>query len=541
MAHDALRHIGFRCALLVATKAEIAKLAASVRGALGLTVSNKAASGIYNDGPLYHTKRVVQKRSQSVEMANRVLEDVGLLYIRISVRSLNATRMTPVINVLTHTFTHVTDVRHSMIAAAKAGDQVDRDIAAGVPPTSQCHCDPVATKTELHGCEVCTRLCICVERQRDRLGRWACRPCIAKQTTAVETDERAGESLSMSIVRHSFTQSLRQECKQAGTEPEDEQKIRDAALSNLREKLSDCGPSQYVDEFTGRKAEVMHEVPLPLGVNPTTPRHHPDTPSVDAVFPRMISKVVTSPRYFVHAEDNLAIISRVLQYAKYMYLPGTLAIISDYLKLAGEHRTVKAKKNLLQNLQPFHILSYKHALRKVARTAGDAVQADFDQEVAQYISGKLLPQEDALRAKIRRVSHNAVGMRVGQRIWDEPTTFRLASICSEMKLKHPVAKLDSAADGAPWIFEEEMPADWCWNSWATICIERRDRMRTQCNKWHEMKDNAETIFLEWMYQHFTDDPQYGDGLNIVSVYCVVGCLFNIARVSVPCTESGQTR
>lgn len=116
------------------------------------------------------------------------MADTGInkLY-NITIKSLNASRVTPVIKVLVHTFTHLEDVRYSITEAAKAADQVNSDIAAGLPPSSQCYCDDDATKKELHACEACSLLCICNERQLDRLGRWACRPCILKQTNALSS------------------------------------------------------------------------------------------------------------------------------------------------------------------------------------------------------------------------------------------------------------------------------------------------------------------------------------------------------------------
>lgn len=323
--------------------------------------------------------------------------------------------------------------------------------------------------------------------------------------------------MAMGVIRHSITRSLRLESKVSGIDRKERLALLEAAVINLKQKQRfdghDCGPSQYLDEFTGCVEEVMHEVPLALGANPTTPSSHPTRPSVDAVFPRMPSKVFPS-RYFVHAEGNVAVTSAVLQYAKYTYLPGSLAIISDYLKLDNQHRTVEARVKLFHDLRPFHILTYKHSLHKSARTTGEVVQAEFDQQQAQYISGKLIPgQDDHLTAKASRVCRNAIATRASLQIWDVPTTSRLASICSEMHLRYK-ENFRSASDGAPWISLVDMPVDWSWNSWATICTERLARMRIFCNRRHEMKDNAETLFLEWMYQHCTDDPQYGDGLDL---------------------------
>jgi hypothetical protein len=542
-AQDILRYLSLRCYNVVANEAQMEKLVSFEREAIKLPKSSapksgarklsapksdapksgapkqnasapkpgaiKSALNLYRGFQLYQTKK--ELKSIVIRPARAVMADTGInkLY-NIRIKSLNASRVTPVINVLVHTFTHLEDVRYSIIEAAKAADQVNSDIAAGLPPSSQCYCDDDATKKELHACEACSLLCICNERQLDRLGRWACRPCILKQTKRAQLDQRQGESLAMTFVRASITNSIRRESKQTGLRREEEDQLLEAAIVKLRGRFEGCGPSQYLDGFTGCMEEVMHEVPMPLGVNPITPRHHCTTPSVDALFPRMPSEVFPS-KYFNHAEGNLAIISRGLQYAKFTYLPGCLALIAQYLKLGD--RRIEAKRNLVQDLHPFHVLSYKHGYQRNTRAAGEVVQAEFEQQQAQYISGKLIAkQDDHLEAKTRRVSDRLVPTSVGQLIWDKSTTTRLWKICFAMHHKYHKNFL-AAPDGAPWPFAEDMPTDWRWNSWATLCVERRERMRVFCNKGFEMKDTAETIFLECMYQHCTDDPQYA-GLGL---------------------------
>ena len=84
--------------------------------------------------------------------------------LAIAVHSYNITRLTPVIDALFRVYISELDVRRAWIRAAMVADEVNLDIAEGIPADSRCGCHDITANTELHCCEQCTRPTICKMR-----------------------------------------------------------------------------------------------------------------------------------------------------------------------------------------------------------------------------------------------------------------------------------------------------------------------------------------------------------------------------------------
>lgn len=173
-AQDALRYIYLQCAAVVANPKQMEQMVFAQRD----EIKGKASSYIYDSAKLYYMQSMNSKVRTEIAIAVRAHADIGTkkrTFLRINIESLNANRVTPAIDALIQTFSHILDVRYSIVACAKAADQINRDIIERVPASSHCYCDTTTTQQELHGCEACGQPSICVDRRRDRLGRWACK------------------------------------------------------------------------------------------------------------------------------------------------------------------------------------------------------------------------------------------------------------------------------------------------------------------------------------------------------------------------------
>ncbi|KAK3722970.1 hypothetical protein LTR37_002116 [Vermiconidia calcicola] len=516
IAQDALRYIAIQCQGVVASAERMEFLVAFWRNSLGLDYASPLRPGVYGGRSFFHVYLEQGRRTTRIEFTpalNRDISASDTLRPVIFIQSMNANRVTPALDALVQNYTAEPDIRNAIIESAKTADQVNLDIAEGIPPSSHCDCDDAATSTELHCCESCTDPTICKSRSYDRYGRLVCPACFYRQKLAQQVDERKGETLAEGIARHSFERSFRRECRPRGIDPylPKQKLIIDTAVKALMKKLpKDLGPTMYVDEYTGRAEEIMHEVPLSR-VNPSRRRTTATMLSVDAVFPRMPS--TTDPEtYYVHAEDNVAITSTTCQYAKYTFLVGVLQVISKYMNVQDPSDT--DVEELLDALRSFQLLRLKQKYTKTART-NDKVDPKLHQkDMDQWVSGKPVAGEhgyweaEALRYVSGRVPSTQ------SYIWDSETRMRLSKLAKQIADEYG-KDLVSAEDGAPWMgIRATMPKDWNWNSWAVLCNERKDRMRVACNKKWETRDTAESLFAEIIYQTYTDDPRYGDGLRL---------------------------
>lgn len=176
-AQDALRYLSSRLTNIVATDSRFAELLEFWQSQIGINIVGAKKSGIYGGRPLYSINLKLP-RSLIVRPSAYVLRDISpkkqISEVVIFVKSLDSSRVTPVLDTLLQNYAAGMDVRQTLIEAAKIADLVNLDIEEGNPASSACDCDEAHTGTVLHACEGCGKPAICRDRAFDRFGRLVC-------------------------------------------------------------------------------------------------------------------------------------------------------------------------------------------------------------------------------------------------------------------------------------------------------------------------------------------------------------------------------
>lgn len=110
---------------------------------------------------MFLVEKVRRARKYCVFGFRAVLKDMSTTPGRIWVPSLNATRVTSVLDALTQTDMATADPRLALLEAACTADEVNRAIAEGEAPITECDCDETTAPVTVHHCAMCTHELLC--------------------------------------------------------------------------------------------------------------------------------------------------------------------------------------------------------------------------------------------------------------------------------------------------------------------------------------------------------------------------------------------
>jgi hypothetical protein len=174
------------------------------------------------------------------------------------------------------------------------------------------------------------------------------------------------------------------------------------------------------------------------------------------------------------------------QYAKWISLPGYLAELAKFANI--ENPTAAQEKDFLDALEGLHESRSKIPLSNKLRMAKKPNREKHGRDVQEWRSGKTARDEKwSGKSKLHRYTQRSIPP-TSEYIWSSKTRARLLKLAKQIAAKHGTELEYSEVDDAPWIGPRyTMPDDWNWNSWAVLCEERLERMRTKCNsKWQSM-------------------------------------------------------
>lgn len=502
-AQDFLLYLAVQCNGLVATKAQMAERLFFWSSMCNYrSIVHTKPYGIYGNHPLYNVRQDLRVRQIVIMPSTAVRRDMELQkQTGIYIESLTSTRVTPVLDTLISGYLGNPDVRYALIEAAKIADLVNLDIAEGNAPVVECNCDDYTTGLELHSCHACLKPTLCKTRSFDRAGRLVCPDCIVRETTRA-TPQPSNRTLAQSVVAHkSFRLSFIDECRSRGIDPRSSgnRAVSEAAIQVLYQKLPPTG-NQYYDEYLDQTTTIAVEIPNP-SLNPSRRRMHPHTPTVDAAFPRALSK---DGRYFTHTAANVRITSLPPQFVKHVYLPGYIAELSNYLRIENPSPTPQQVENFYSTVDRLTQVRQNVPHSMAARMKGKPQAQRDKRNLEEGVSGTPVGGKFTIpkyRACVDRGFPPA-----SRQLFDEEARSRTSNLAAQIAQQFK-RSLTYAADGVPWFSQAyAMPQDWCWNACAVFCKQRLTRMRLQCNRIGITRDTEESILAELVWQACTDDP-----------------------------------
>ncbi|KAK5172168.1 uncharacterized protein LTR77_003806 [Saxophila tyrrhenica] len=456
----------------------------------------------------------------AVRAPSAVLKTLGLKTLNLYIYSINAARVTPVLDTLMQFYHSGADVRRVWIEGARIADEVNLAISAGIPPSSQCDCDNTAAISEMHPCEGCAEETLCFKREFDWAGRLVCPACYDRSKTVATRRKMTDPRLVHCRVAESLLLSFRNECRTRGIDwasPESEA-ILTKATDDARSQLDKDSITEYVDQYT-MLSHDMGAARAPIGNNPSRRRYVPDQLTVDAVFPEGDEE----NHGLKHSAGNVEITSVTCNQAKWIHLPGVLHVIGEYLRSS---RDSTARKKLLKALMSLTQARLKHKYLR-----GDSERTRFRKCMAEMMRGETVPGVHGPWEAHSQTftAHRAPALfdkDTDNNLWGEETYSRIQKCVSSTATFFGVEdKLFRLRDDTLWFGDQHSNPDRLdRNGLFTLFRERIARMRLECNRKWVTKDDEETLCNETMFQmcaSMTEKPElqwlrekYGDRLGL---------------------------
>jgi hypothetical protein len=529
LAVDSLRWISLQLTGTVCSVARMNDLINLHRQRIGLVA--RVSKGIYGNESRLCNHTVFKLSSKTtVTPSIRLTRDIGgsphdklgfrditLIGNRlaIDVHSMNASRVTPVLETALQLYCAGMDPRMMWIETATIADQVNLDISEGVPPSSQCDCDDMHATTELHPCGGCGEHAICQARKFDSLNRLVCPRCHARDEAAIADDELG--NLNKLMVVNSLKRSFRRESRirQMDYKSEPAKTILQDALSDPRLEVPADAVS-FVDTYTQILYNDLGAEKGAIGKNPSRRRLIPHQPTVDAVRPR------GAPEHsaFKHSRGNLEITTVTCNMAKGRYLPGVLHEIAKFC----DNPSSQNRAHLIDTIHNITLVMLKE--RSTHSATSESPADGYDELVAEMLCGKpIVGEMGPWDTHALRYTANLVPpLKEGRNLWDDATFTRLQK-CAQSISDFFGVDLHTLSDGTLWVGDAlTCPLDLNRNGIAILCIERLLRMRLVCNKKWETHDTDETLYMEIIFQYCASHTQkpdlvswqkkYGDRLGL---------------------------
>ena len=450
---------------------------------------------IYGKKNLVRCMKDGHRRSTLIRPSAAVIRNLTTPPVRIVIHSFNVLRVLPVLDIMTQTYLELGDPRPAFLAAATTSDLINREIADGSPPTSSCRCTPEEAQKLSHHCARCPSFVRCFTLIPRDEGIRICKRCETREQlypTAVSDDKAAREyNIVKRTVYVSVFSSVRYECRSLG---------EDFRSEASRRYLKDCSAACFAQLPTDADADVQTYVDLyrqqtsryEIEVQGYGVRRQPTAPSVDAIMPFGLT---SDGKVRAHAPGNLAVTAAALNWAKQIHIPAFLEVLARWTCLDPVTITDQQRIDMATECAHFAALRDLVPYQNKGRSEVDPSLVAW--YTAIWRSGKL-PAGERIRDRRETTSH---GTSVRPKnVWPQQTRERM------LRLAQQIADcfgydLPHAQDGTPWFgLAALMPKRWSWEDAAVLFNDRVQRMRLKCNRHWEMRDTAETLFIEGIYQ-----------------------------------------
>lgn len=423
-----------------------------------------AHRGIYKGRPLFKFSVDQWKRHMEIRPTAAVKRDFGKkppCYI--TIRSLNATRLLPVLDAMTKTYTDTGDVVEAYLVAAEVADMVNESIASGEPPMTSCNCTEQMKKSELHPCGRCFNTTVCASRKLDGNSVPVCEACFERSKGNPTTFIRER-------VRHSLLYNSKNEAKKAGRDFTDKPNtdVFNETLEDLMRQIPESSDGMtYDDCYIGKLQSASA-----TNGNEHLTQNVPELVSVEGIFPC----IVRSDELRYHAKGNVFLTATAINRTKHAHLPADLAHLQWYLDgLPTEERQLE----LIRRCDESHEVTVLCAYRIATRLNQSVNIANVQLTEAEWLAGK--PHESH---KSRGMSFHKVDDRAAPdyEAWSEISRARLRKLVVE--IAHTAGHtLVFGDDGCPWLgMKAAMPPGWSWRVCFRLCAERCRRLKYKCNR-----------------------------------------------------------
>jgi hypothetical protein len=357
------------------------------------------------------------------------------------------------------------DERLAILAAAQEADRVSQ--LKGYSNHARCECTETMALTQGHCCQRCLLFVLCHTRKFSVLSAcWLCEACMVRDQRSVKNDS----DLIIQLLRRSLRRSSQEECRVSGIDWHSEEYQDHVYSPALKEvcarNRTTTGNLAYLNDYTNQ------QVQFGLGLLIATPQ----TPSVDAVFPKWRVVRNGEQMYYRHISGNLAVTDAATNRFKYLNLPGFLAYTSDfvnkkisaqdYLNACDELTKVRFKTPLqssgLKKLPLIDDVQWSSDMAemracKTAAVPGGAETAPF--RMYPFGSSSTFSRGD--KADLTRIYREICQTSGAQPVF--------------------------SADGCPWVLgagDAAMPREWSWKVCFSLFSARLTMMTKTCNrKW----------------------------------------------------------
>lgn len=529
-AEEAVYWIAAQLQGLVVTAERFKQLMVMYRTEIGLQKGAATKEGLYGDeSDLYSVSHCRGDLTTLVAPTKKVADDMGLTVreLTLYIHSLNASRSTPVMETIVQLFCGGDDTRYAWLEAAKTADCVNLEISEGIAPSSKCDCDDAHTGTVMHVCEGCGKATLCKTRAWDSLQRLVCARCKQRDQTNHFGGRKPEQSLAGYLAHRSLWRSFRRECAVRQLNPQKQKAIFDKAWKCVEAQLPGSGQvsqlpkneqTLYNDKYTQNSHDIGEERPL-IGSNPSRRRYIPYGITVDAIHRQGHPDHAS----LKHSAENLIVTSNGCQMAKGSFNAGALHEVGHFL--SSEDRTSdEARKGLIATTSAMAEMNLK---RPYINAGSGSFEAKYQKILAESIAGRATPGEHGpWEEKAKRYVRASVTPYTegGESVWSDKTYNKLQECAISMEKEFGV-KLFRLEDGTRWMGTAySNPSDLDRNGVATLCEERLERMRLECNKKWATVDNAEKLYCEIIFQYccsVTPLPKhkhlkkkYGDSLGL---------------------------
>lgn len=461
----------------------------------GRATLRQSPSGPYGGHQLIRTTFSFPERRIETIPTDQVKADVSGKIPRITIRSLDRTRVIPVLDTITQTWLEAGDLKKTFLAGHEAGRRANDEISSGIPSLNAHQCsDTNMCRSATRHCGRCGDAVQCSTLTKGIFNHDICRPCKDLERTHTE-------SLPELVGMRSLAGSFRLECEKLGLNQADVkvQKVYSEAQTSLKQCFPDIKPTWH-DGYRSKEVGITHEV---------AGARDPCAPSVEAVFPYYPALPTQDLK---HCAGNIDVVSVAENLGLNAQLPALLHVLKYNLSVAEAkpaasadelHKAQKAVVDACTRLKKIRVKANFQAIvrAKMLQRKKKISKRRFELDMEEWRYGKLRATPGPWNEQ-----RYLCGTRTKKITWRGDTLDRIKALIAMLEEEFRTTLVRSA-DGCPWIGSlETMPHGWSWELCASIMAERLDRMEKVCNVYDVTVETPDTIFIE-----------------IIFVACVIAC------------------